>query len=614
MVRILLRVFSALTLLFACGVVASALPHDQPGSSADPQTGYTLILVDASSAAEIADARDFITSQGGEIAIVIPPRAILGWIPPAIDSKILGRHGIREIHRSTVASAPPGFNDRETQMAINAFNDVVSGRRARRRQRESQQPVGPEAGRPGMIDCSQPRPSINKNEVILNLRLMGAEKSVLGIQSTVTPQYLGNTDVMDGSVDVEVFLVESNGGIDPNSFSWSQADDASAFQQVVDGVNWWVEQSRAFRLGRPLSFTVNIHHATDPACQVPYEPILHPGTDAYLWINQVMANVGASSGTVFERVAAFDLAMRDRNHTNWAYSMFIAYNPPSPSSFLDGRASWAYIGGPYTVSLYHSFGWSLSRIATHETGHIFYACDEYFQPGYQVCSCTCAPEVRPNAVNGNCQDLACTRASTECMMRINELALCPFTVAQIGWTQAVPKPPPTAPGGLVASAGSPTQVNLVWQDTSTVEDGFQIERRGGTSADFSQIGVVGAGLTGFADTSVLANTAYAYRVRAFNSSGTSGYSNEASVITPETAALLSIATTSLSDATVGVPYSRTLSATGGKPDFSWLLDSGSLPPGLSISQTGSVAGTPTTAGTFNFVAKVIDSAGASATK
>src|SRR4029077_7050238 len=140
-------------------------------------------------------------------------------------------------------------------------------------------------------------------------------------------------------------------------------------------------------------------------------------------------------------------------------------------------------------SLFHSFGWQLSRIATHETGHIFYACDEYFQPGYQVCSCTCAPEVRPNALNGNCQDLTCNRNSTDCMMRLNEAALCPFTVAQIGWTSAVPKPPPGAPVGLVANANSPTEVSLVWQDTSGDMDGCQIERRGGTSADYSQIDV-----------------------------------------------------------------------------------------------------------------------------
>ena len=615
MVRLVYRFSVALLVLTVYSSSAGAHSQNQSGSSTDSRGAYTLVLVDAATKAELAQARDFIMSQGGRVAIVLPPRAIMGWIPSETDSRILGQHGIRSIYRTPVASPPAGFRDRETQLAINAFNEISSGRSARRRLRESRQKAGPEAGRPGMIDCSLPHPSINKDEFIRNLRLLGAEESVLGIQSTVTPQYLSNSDAMDGTVAVAVFLVESAGGIDPNVYSWSQADQDLARSQVIDGLNWWVDQSRAFNLGRPLQFTPIFFDANNPASQVPYEPVLRPGSDASLWVSHIMSNVGASGGSVFERVAAFDRVIRDQNHANWAYSMFIAYNPlPARTSFTDGRASWAYIGGPHVVSLFHSFGWSLSRIATHETGHIFFACDEYFQPGYQTCSCTCAPEIRPDALNGNCQEISCNRASTECMMRLNELALCPFTVAQIGWTTAVPKPPPSAPSGLVASASSPSQVTLVWQDTSGVEDGFQIERRGGTSAEFSQIGVVAANTTTYADASVLPNTAYAYRMRAFNGTGISSYTNEAPVITPSTPSVLSIGTSDLPDATSGVSYSRTLAAIGGRPDFSWLVESGSLPPGLSLGQTGSISGTPSTAGTFNFVVKVTDANSNSAAK
>ena len=615
MVRLVFRSVVALLALTVYSSYAGAHSQNQPGFSGDPGAGYTLVLVDASSQAEFAQARDFIVSQGGRVAIVLPPHAIMGWIAPNLDLRLLGRHGIRSIHRSPVGSPQSGFSDRETQTAINAFNDIVSGRSARRRLRESRQEAGPEAGRPGMIECSLPRPPINKDEFIRNLRMLGAEQSVLGIQSTVNPQFASNSDVMDGTVAVAIFLVESAGGVDPNIYTWTQADQDLARSQVIDGLNWWVEQSRAFSLARPLQFTPIFFDANNPACQIPYEPVIRPGTDALVWVNHIMSNLGASGGNVFERVAAFDRVIRDQNRADWAYSMFVAYNPsPAHTSFTDGRASWAYIGGPHIVSLFHSFGWSLSRIASHETGHIFYACDEYFQPGYQTCSCTCAPEVRPAALNGNCQDIACTRASTDCMMRLNELALCPFTVAQIGWTSAVPKPAPSAPSGLVASATLPTQVALVWQDTSGVEDGFQIERRGGTSAEFSQIGVVAANSINYTDAGVLPNTAYAYRVRAFNGTGISGFTNEAPVITPSTPAVLAIGTPDLPEATVGVAYSRTLTAVGGRPEFAWFIDTGSLPPALSLAQTGSIAGTPSTAGTFNFVVKVTDANGNSATK
>jgi hypothetical protein len=70
---------------------------------------------------------------------------------------------------------------------------------------------------------------------------------------------------------------------------------------------------------------------------------------------------------------------------------------------------------------------------------------------------------------------------------------------------------------------------------------------------------------------------------------------------------LSIITTSLSSGTVGVLYGTNLSATGGKTPYKWSIISGSLPPGLTLSTSGLISGTPTTAGTYNFTVKVRDS-------
>jgi uncharacterized repeat protein (TIGR01451 family) len=48
--------------------------------------------------------------------------------------------------------------------------------------------------------------------------------------------------------------------------------------------------------------------------------------------------------------------------------------------------------------------------------------------------------------------------------------------------------------------------------------------------------------------------------------------------------------------------------------FSWTVDSGKLPPGLSLSSGGAITGTPTAAGTFKFTLKVADSTGLTATQ
>jgi hypothetical protein len=81
-------------------------------------------------------------------------------------------------------------------------------------------------------------------------------------------------------------------------------------------------------------------------------------------------------------------------------------------------------------------------------------------------------------------------------------------------------------------------------------------------------------------------------------------------------AALTISTATLPEATRFVPYSTTLTATGGVAPFSWSVVSGSgnLPAGLSLSSTGVLSGTPTTVQVSNFSLRVTDSGGGSATR
>lgn len=55
-----------------------------------------------------------------------------------------------------------------------------------------------------------------------------------------------------------------------------------------------------------------------------------------------------------------------------------------------------------------------------------------------------------------------------------------------------------------------------------------------------------------------------------------------------------------------VPYSRTLTATGGTGTLTWSILSGTLPTGLTLSTTGEISGTPSVAGTFEFTPQVTD--------
>ncbi len=92
-------------------------------------------------------------------------------------------------------------------------------------------------------------------------------------------------------------------------------------------------------------------------------------------------------------------------------------------------------------------------------------------------------------------------------------------------------PPPAAPSNLSALVNqNPLSVSLQWNDNSSNEDGFIIERETLTEA-FSPIDTVNAGTTAFQDLNV-AVTTYRYRVQAYNAGGGSTYSNIAEIFVP----------------------------------------------------------------------------------
>jgi len=97
-------------------------------------------------------------------------------------------------------------------------------------------------------------------------------------------------------------------------------------------------------------------------------------------------------------------------------------------------------------------------------------------------------------------------------------------------SETQPGSPPAAPSGLSTAAISAGQIDLSWNDNATNEDGFYIQRSEDGS-NWGLIDTVGADVTVYSDLTVFPNTTYYYRVRAYNFSGSSAYSNTASATT-----------------------------------------------------------------------------------
>ncbi|WP_312363719.1 IPT/TIG domain-containing protein [Ensifer sp.] len=98
-------------------------------------------------------------------------------------------------------------------------------------------------------------------------------------------------------------------------------------------------------------------------------------------------------------------------------------------------------------------------------------------------------------------------------------------------------------------------------------------------------------------------------ITATDSSGGNGsFTSTASASISIAAPTISINPPTLPNAANGVSYGATLTGTGGIAPFTFALTAGSLPDGLTLAADGTISGTPTGGGTYNFTVTATDSA------
>jgi hypothetical protein len=332
-----------------------------------------------------------------------------------------------------------------------------------------------------------------------------------------------------------------------------------------------------------------------------------------LWVNAITNNLGYTS------LEAFNSNMRAIYGTNWAYSAFIGYNPPpAPFYFTDNKYGFAYFGGPYTQLLFQGIGYDGS-VMTHETGHIFWACDEYYVAGYGGCtSCgACNPNgPRPTAQNGNCE--FCNTAAESCMMRNNRHTLCDHTPQQIGWGALVETELPNAvPRNDTINGSTPQStwkyyfVDVDFFEALSVElynltadadlyvafdrkptrfDSDCSSSRSGTTVErciitAPQVGRYWIGINNFA-------------------TGQINYTIAATM--KQCANTLLVDPLPISNVNAGSYVSQDITATNGTAPYQYNIFFGIQPDGLSLYLNGWLTGYPTTPGIYQFGVMAVD--------
>lgn len=89
------------------------------------------------------------------------------------------------------------------------------------------------------------------------------------------------------------------------------------------------------------------------------------------------------------------------------------------------------------------------------------------------------------------------------------------------WSATIP-----APGDLKYEAISKTEIKLTWQDTSTVEEGFRVERKIGFWGDWYTIAYLSPNTVTYNDKWINEADTYYYRIKVYDRSNSINYSNE----------------------------------------------------------------------------------------
>lgn len=440
----LLAVLAALFTTIALPLGAAADPGDPAGP---PNLAwindYTMFVTSATTNDEMYAAKAAVDAAGGRVSVIIPYRVMLGWIAPEKAASLVGKGGITAVYQKPTGSLPAGLGAKELD-GVKHFNAVASGAWAAGKLKAAA------TAKQGLVlPDNREAPAISYDDVVKNLEGKGLSVEKLAEQGIVLSRNADgslqgagatNSAYMAGLVVFNAMFIESIGksstGVgDLNSYTWTAAAHTTIMGEIISGLNFWATQAGGAAFKVPLTFVYADWYGY-PQARTNYEPIKHSSGQDYLWINQIMANCGFTTGTgssaKFARAAAFNAWARSYYNTNWSVLSFIGYNPTgAPSTFTDGY--FAYTWNTYTQLLYRNDGWGVSQydiVNAHETGHIFGASDEYYQPGYGGCT-SCAPASN-GVLNGNCE--YCNQSAGACMMRGNSLQLCGYTPGQVGWT------------------------------------------------------------------------------------------------------------------------------------------------------------------------------------
>ncbi|MCL5884134.1 MAG: fibronectin type III domain-containing protein [Deltaproteobacteria bacterium] len=220
--------------------------------------------------------------------------------------------------------------------------------------------------------------------------------------------------------------------------------------------------------------------------------------------------------------------------TRWYYYPSIGVNANGDVAVgMSGSSATEFVGGYYTARRFTDPGGTMQQVSLLKAGE---------QPYFKTLG----------GADNRWGDYSATVVDPNGNLRfwtVQEYAATPSNRWGTWWGSFIlpPLSTPSAPFGLVATPVSGSAISLAWVDNSSNEDSFVIERRTG-AGPFLVIATPSTNdSAAYSDGLLDERTTYTYRVKARNSLGDSGYTNESTatplLATPGNATAVAVSST-----------------------------------------------------------------------
>jgi hypothetical protein len=270
---------------------------------------------------------------------------------------------------------------------------------------------------------------------VVALGLLAAPPALVRAAPAYNSQFIDQSAFALGTFRLNVVLLESNGTIDPSTENWTPAQIDNLHREIDEAVAFWEGFTAGYHPNARLQFDLNYTNGGQPV-PTGYEPITRSSGNDSLWIRQAMSFLGYNQASHFDSIRAFNHDQRLGSGANWSATMFVVNDEvDADNRFSNSQFAYAHIGGPFAVYTYGNNGWDINRfnhVMSHETAHLFFALDEYFETGERNTN----RSGYLNGINGNAerngQGQRVTPPQPNALMINNTLIPSPFTLVHMG--------------------------------------------------------------------------------------------------------------------------------------------------------------------------------------